>query len=154
VIPWRDRRNSVGYAAACAREALPLYRGDRRGDLIAAIEIAERCAAGEEISEDTADAADAAFTAAYATTYSSAYSSAYAAAHAAHGAHATYSTSDTSAASAIRAGVDPLLIRRFEAEWRVRDLGGDGVEPDRARAARVAYLVAGVEAARSVLEAA
>jgi len=36
---WNDRRNAVGFAAECARLALPFYAGDRRSDLVRAIEI-------------------------------------------------------------------------------------------------------------------
>jgi len=54
--PWQDLAHAVGFAAACARAALPYYDGDNRAALVAAIQIAERCAAGEAIDPDAADA--------------------------------------------------------------------------------------------------
>ncbi|KKM72267.1 hypothetical protein LCGC14_1422150, partial [marine sediment metagenome] len=93
---WADRRNAAGFAAACARLALPFYDGDRRSDLVAAIEIAEKYAAGEKISTDTA--------AAYAVAY--AYASGGAAAAAAYAATAAAAYADADAAAAAADGDD------------------------------------------------
>jgi hypothetical protein len=46
--PWRDLRNAAGFAAQCARLALPFYEGDRGSDLMEAIEVAEAYSRGEQ----------------------------------------------------------------------------------------------------------
>ncbi len=84
---WRDPRNAVAWAAACARLSLPFYDGGRLTDVIAAIEIAERYAAGEEI--DANDAHVAAATAYAATAYAATANAAWAAANATNAATAT-----------------------------------------------------------------
>ncbi len=54
---WRNLRNVVGFAATCARLALPLYRGEEKAALVRAIAIAEARARGETIQREAADAA-------------------------------------------------------------------------------------------------
>ena len=168
-VTWRDPRNGVGYAAACARAALSIYGGDRSDVVVDAIEIAERYAAGEEISAKAASGAAAAAADAIATAYvayaavaasDAAYAAVYAvyavtsddAAVAASDAAYVAVYADGAYANAVQAGVDPLLLRRLEAEWWVRDLGGSD-DAERVRAARVAFLAAGIEAAEKVLGA-
>lgn len=46
---WNDLRNAAGFAAACARLAMELYRGNHRSVLVASIEVAERYSGGEKI---------------------------------------------------------------------------------------------------------
>ncbi len=101
---WRDPRNAVDWAATCARLALPFYDGDRRGNVVAAIEIAERYAAGEEI-DDAAYAAYAAYaaTAAAAAATATAASAAASAANAAASAASAHSASSRAAANAANA---------------------------------------------------
>ncbi len=136
---WSDPRNAIGWAAACARLALPFYGGGRLADVVAAIEIAERYAAGEEIDTTDDAAADAA---AYAAATSAAYAAADAAAAAtAASAYAAYYTAAAAAtaaatyaanaaacaaacaAAAARAGVSQEAIDQLQLSAIAVDLG-------------------------------
>ena len=158
---WADRRNAAGFAAECARLALPLYKGDRRQDLVTAIELAERYVSGEEITAHAAYAASspayaasrdadaasyAAATAAYATA-----SLGGAAADAASYAAALVAASDTAYAAAAcinatHAGVDTHELQIAFARWAVRDLSGGRDLSAELRQAAGAAVVAGDEA--------
>ena len=109
---WRDLKHAVDFAAGCARAALAYDSGEHRADLVAAIQIAERCAAGEAIDPT------AAYVAARAAAYAArAARTPYNAVHAAHAAAYTdYSVAHV-AAHAARAGVDQAEI---DALWRCR----------------------------------
>jgi len=137
---WQDLKHAVGFTATCARLALEHYSGEHRAALVAAIEFAERCAAGEVIDLADANAAvRAAGAVAAAATYvtavtvaaADAVAAAYAAADAADAAYAAYAADAADAAAraacaancAANAGVDPAEI---DALWRgavARDLG-------------------------------
>jgi len=54
---WQDLKRAVGFAAGCARLTLEHYSGEHREDLVSAIQIAERYAAGKEIDQHAAYAA-------------------------------------------------------------------------------------------------
>ncbi len=120
---WRDLRNAVGWAAACARLALPFYDGNQFSDVAAAIEIAERYAAGEEINPPLAayayagaDICTASRDAAYA-----AYAVAYAASNASCSnaiIHAAYAVHD-----AVRAGVSQDAVDQLQLSAIAVDLG-------------------------------
>ena len=145
-------RNAAGFAAECARLALPFYCGDHQSDLIAAIELAERYADGEEIdsddivairdaasaARDVADVADSAY-AAY-----SAYSAAYAADAA--DAAADAAAARRAAAWADEAGIDSSELRIAYARWVIRDLACGRELPEELRQAAGAAIVAGDEA--------
>jgi len=138
---WQDLRHAVGFAAACARVALKHYSGEHRADLVAAIQIAERCAAGEAIDPTAAyvaaraaavDATDATTHASDAAAYAAyaAVDATDAAVHAAD-ADAAVHAADSAARAAILAsaravacvGIDQAEI---DALWRgavAQDLG-------------------------------
>ncbi|KKM86193.1 hypothetical protein LCGC14_1281340 [marine sediment metagenome] len=139
---WADHRNAVGFAAGCARLALPFYRGDRRSDAVAAIEVAEKYVAGDQI--DTIGVADAAYDVAYdaddadaAATYAATAAAAYVAARAAYAAAAAAYWAD-------KAGVDNSEIAVLYARWTVRDLGCGKVD-EQTRQAAGAAIIAGDE---------
>ncbi len=131
---WRDLRNAVGWAAACARLALEFYVGDRPADVIAAIEIAERYAAGGEISASAASAATATAASSHAAANAAASTAASAAsaarAYAAYAAYAAarcaaYAADAASAAAhaAARAGVPQEAIDQVQLSSIAVDLG-------------------------------
>ncbi len=96
---WRDLRNAVGCAAVCARLALKFYRGNWFADVVAAIEIAERYAAGEEI-DDVSSCSARASRAADSAGASSTARAARAASHAANAARSvSHGTSPINAAA-------------------------------------------------------
>ncbi len=138
---WNNRRNAVGFAAACARLALSFYDGEGRSDLVAAIEIAERCANGEQIDDaedfadaicdDDYDAADVAWSAVSAVSVIPAAYSAY---------YAIYAAADAG-----HVGVDSSEIQIAYARWVVRDLSSDQDLDEELRAAVGAAIVAGDE---------
>jgi len=125
--PWQDLKHAVDFAAACARAALPYSDGDNRAALVAAIEFAERYAAGEAIDQRAAYAA-ARIANVLARASAAAYAAANAAAYAAYAVaavDAAYAAADVirAATYAARAGVDQDEIN---ARWRdavARDLG-------------------------------
>ncbi len=152
---WRDSRNTVGFAAECARMALPFYIGDRRSDLITAIEIAERYTSGEQIDDSTRIAAraaargvasgvDDASAACAAAARAAAYSAARAAAR--HTPDAIRAAADVAAHYASHAGVDSSEIQIAFARWVVWDLSGDRDLDEELRQAMGAAVVAGDEA--------
>ncbi len=133
---WRDLRNAVGWAAACARLSLPFYDGSRLTDVIAAIEIAERCAAGEEIDAHAARAAaHAARDAALDAARAAGYAANAAVRGAANAARATAYTSDAyraadaaaraayAAYAAVRAGVSQEAVDQLQLSAIAVDLG-------------------------------
>ena len=162
---WSNRLNTAGFAAECARLALPFYKGDRKSDLVAAIETAERYAGGEEISYsasvsaadnaryaaynaheyiDDVDAADIAFLAAQATSAAS-NTVAYAVNTVDCIDYRAITASATAAHYAARAGADAHEIRAAFARWVVRDLSGERELPEGLRCAAGAAIVAGDE---------
>ncbi len=166
---WNNRCNAAGFAAECARLALPFYSGDRRSDLVAAIEIAEHYANGEQIENTVAHvvAADANAAANAAASYAAdavaSYAS-YAAAAAAEAAYAAAGAYDDAAndadaaadayaydAAAVAAdyadlaGVDSSEIQIAFARWVIRDLSGDQDLDEELRQAAGAAIVAGDE---------
>ena len=160
---WNDDRNAVGFAAACARLALPFYSGDRRSDLVVAIEIAERCANGEQIDSAAAYfARGAANDAAHATAYASegpphpADPAAYAASAACYATTTTDADVARDAADTVhwasKAGVDDSEIQVAYARWVIRDLNCGRDFDEELRQAAGAAVVAGDEAlARELL---
>lgn len=160
---WSNSRNAVGFAAECARLALPFYDGNRRSNLVAAIEIAERYANGEQIDSATARAASNAASSATAfTAADAADTAAHAADAAAYTAYAAYAyTTDTAftadaadaadasytaAGHAAHAGVDSSEIQIAFARWVIRDLSGNRDLDEELRQAAGAAVVAGDEA--------
>ncbi|KKL12082.1 hypothetical protein LCGC14_2539340 [marine sediment metagenome] len=171
---WGNPHNAVGFAAECARLALPFYSGDRRSDLVVAIEIAECCVNGalsvaaaslkaanaaQDVVYDAdtdadvavaacaAAAADAAI-AVYATPAYYAVSADVAAARIARYAPAARIVHYAAAAAnhAGRAGVCNSEIQVACARWVVRDLSGDDQDLDEElRQAAGAAIVAGDE---------
>lgn len=147
---WRDSRNAVGFAAECARLALPFYDGDRRFDVIAAIEIAEVFSRGEQInSADARTISSTAFHAAYAVSDAitdvvhalhgsgsvsgsaadaatrAADAACYASCHAAHTPLMRAAVAKTVcgvARDAIAAGVSDALVLQAFTCWVVKDL--------------------------------
>lgn len=130
---WHNSRNAVGFAAACAREALRFYEGKKRDAVVKAIEIAEAYSRGEEVllgvAAKTAQAAanptygvsytasrvaHAAASAAYGVSYSASYS----ASRVAHAPHVAF-------IHAVGAGVPPATLDRLRTCWIVKDLGAD-----------------------------
>ena len=162
---WVDPRNAAGVAAECARLALPFYDGDHKSDLVAAIEIAERYASGEEIDAGAAstaygNAADAANAPSTSTADASAYAadaSAYAAdvvADVVADIYAAYTSAGYAADAANYAGADAHEIRVAFARWVVRDLSDGRELPEELRQAAGAAAVAGNEAlARELVQA-
>ncbi len=132
---WRDLRNVVGWAAACARLALPFYDGNRRDDVVAAIEITERCARGVEVDYDDARAAgDAVYAAASVNSVAGAagFSAATTAGEAvfaaaynttSHASHAVVPAASTAANAAVCAGVPQLEIDQAQFSAIASDLG-------------------------------
>ncbi|KKM72275.1 hypothetical protein LCGC14_1422230 [marine sediment metagenome] len=162
---WNNQLNAARFAVECARLALPFYNGDRRSDVAAAIEIAERRANGEQIDSTIAYAVFARATrAAYAATaaYAAADAARVASATAWAAAHATNSpyTDDSAAAyvtyaaaDASHAGVDSSEIQIAFARWVIRDLSRGRDLDEELRAAAGAAVVAGDEdLARQLLE--
>lgn len=157
---WDDPHNAAGFAAECARLALPFYKGDHKPDLVAAIEITERYASGEEIDAgvasiayaNAADAANASSTSTAAVSTDSAYAadaSAYAADVVADiyvDICAAYTSAGYAADAAGISGVDISEIRVAFARWVVRDLSGGRELPEELRQAAGASVVAGDEA--------
>lgn len=160
---WDDPHNAAGFAAECARLALPFYKGDHKPDLVAAIEITERYASGEEIDADVASIAYAsAADAANAFSAPTADASAYAADASAYAADvvadisvdvcASYTSAGYAADAAGISGVDISEIRVAFARWVVRDLSDGRELPAELRQAAGAAVVAGDEAlARELL---
>ncbi|KKN37654.1 hypothetical protein LCGC14_0761350 [marine sediment metagenome] len=158
---WTDSRNAVGFAAECARLALPFYSGDRRSDLVVAIEIAERYTSGEQIDDSTRIAAlaaargvasgvDDASAACAAAARAAAYAAARATAH--YTSDAIRATAVFAADYADDAGVDYSEIQIAFARWVVRDLSVDRDLDEELRQAAGAAVVAGDEAlARELL---
>ncbi len=162
---WNNRCNAAGFAAECARLALPFYTGDHRSDIVAAIEIAEHYANGEQIESTAARvvAADAARDARYVnadTVKAAAAEAAYAAAGAAYAAADAYAAATivivytdadaTADATAAAAYVDLVSVCDSElqiafARWVVRDLSGDRDLDEELRQAAGAAIVAGDE---------
>ena len=54
---WRHLRNAVGWGAACARLALPLYDGDQRDAVVQAIEVSEQFAREDPLTIKAIDTA-------------------------------------------------------------------------------------------------
>lgn len=140
---WGNPRNAVGFAAVCARLALPFYDGDSRPDLVATIELAERCARGEEITNDAAnDANAAADVVGRVDTINPciAYTAGYAA--------ATIVAPSYAASTALFAGYSGVCaheIRVAFARWVVRDLSRGRELSAELRQAAGAAVVAGDE---------
>ncbi|KKM86195.1 hypothetical protein LCGC14_1281360 [marine sediment metagenome] len=161
---WNDLRNATGFAAACARLALPFYGGERRSGVVTAIEIAESYVNGEQISSTTARAgARAAIYSAYATDYAATDStdadSAYAAARAA--ACAARAATDFTAAAiyiaraaiyASHAGVCDSELQIAFARWVVRDLSCDQLDEQIRQAAGAAIVAGDEELARKLVQ--
>ncbi|KKM72270.1 hypothetical protein LCGC14_1422180 [marine sediment metagenome] len=148
---WTDLRNAAGFAAECARLALPFYCGDYSSDLIAAIEFVERYADGGEIDSDGFQFARAARYAAAAAADAAAYDAAYAAtsaaaAAAAAAAHTSADSATRAASWADEAGVDSSELRIAYARWVIRDLACGRELPEELRQAAGAAIVAGDEA--------
>ena len=146
---WADQRNAVGFAATCARLALPFYRGDRRSVVVVAIEIAE----DEQINATDAYAAANALHVARAADASGAADAARVAAYAAgYAADITYANAANAADDAIRAAVyasragvcDSELQIAF-ARWVTRDLSGGQDFDTELRQAAGAAIIAGDE---------
>ena len=154
---WVDPRNAAGFAAACARLALPFYKGDYKSKLADSIEVAERYADGGEIDEGIAKGtARSAHSVAYDGETSDSYAAANAAARA--GYTATKDTDlfgdvSTVVSHAIGiAGIDVYELQITYARWVVRDLGGTRELSAELRQAAGAAVVAGDEAlARELL---
>lgn len=158
---WINHRNATGFAAECARLSLSFYGGDHKPDLVPAIELAERCTAGEEISDAVirtvlhatdvtaraADAADADGSAGSGSVYAVAAARA-AARVAASGRPSSFITRGASVSCYLagRAGVDKHEIQAAFARWVVRDLSGGRELPTELRQAAGAVVVAGDEA--------
>ena len=151
---WLCGRNASGFAAECARLALPFYEGDHRLDLVAAIDLVERYTDGERLDIATARAA---YTATYDAYVAADLSCAACAAYAVNSALYTAITSRAaryahSAFRAAAAGVDDHKIRAAFARWVVRDLSDGRELPEELRQAAGAAVVAGSEAiARELL---
>lgn len=147
---WADRQNAAGFAAACARLALPFYIGDHRSKIVSAIEIAEKFAPGKQIESAAYAVADAAYAVAvYAdycrVSYAAARASAYAAYTAIIVIHATAATNANNAAYwTDKAGVDSSEIAVLYARWTIRDLACGKVDEE-IRLAAGAAIVAGDE---------
>ncbi len=172
---WRDPRNAVGWAAACARLALEFYVGDQLATVVAAIEIAERCAAGEEIdaraaravavdaaaaaaANDANDAVDAARAAADAAdAAANAAAAAYAADAAANAAYAATATAHAAAAAvyvaanAVRAGVSQEAVDQAQLSAIASDLGLVA-DSDSYFAAIAALAIGNIDWAREIAE--
>ncbi|KKN30498.1 hypothetical protein LCGC14_0833230 [marine sediment metagenome] len=171
---WNNRCNAVGFAAACARLALPFYDGDQRSNLVAAIEIAECYANGEQIDDtDAHRVAGAAVSAAPAGPYPtphSAWATIAAAAVASVAAYAAYGAANVvnydsdaaadasaDAADAARgaddAGVDSSEIQIAFARWVVRDLScGRDLDEELRQAAGAAIVAGDEDLARQLIE--
>lgn len=129
---WKDPRNAVGFAAACARAALQFYEGDGRDVLVRAIKIAEACSRGRCIDRRATYAIAYAIANADHTPNDAANAAAYATANAVYTAYATANTAPNAthaatdaAANAAKAGVPRETIDKLHAKWIVKDLGGD-----------------------------
>ncbi|KKN37653.1 hypothetical protein LCGC14_0761340 [marine sediment metagenome] len=153
---WNDNRNAVGFAVECARLALPFYGGDRRSDVVAAIEIAEGCVNDEPNAHRGARAAACAARAAIARAAATSGDDRAAASAATYTALAAYDaiadiTSDGTHASyaacdAGHAGVDSGEIQIAFARWVIRDLSCGRNLDEELRQAAGAAVVAGDEA--------
>jgi hypothetical protein len=154
---WRDGKNATGFAAACARLALPAYKGVERLVLVTAIEFAEACVRGEKVDPRAARTAAANAVSAAAierardnliqTPSNSAANAAYYAAAAAAcyaAADDAIDATDDAADAAYYAEKTGINVMRVYATWIARDLGLD-LAPAQLDAA-VAALVAGDEA--------
>ena len=145
---WKSRRNAAGFAAECARLALPFYEGDHKPDLVATIEVAERYASsGSFRRARTTKAIVAARVAKRAADGVCAARAARAAERAAGAVtDDDYNYNATYAAHwASLTGADDHEIRVACARWVVRDLSGGRELPAELRQAAGAAVVAGDE---------
>ncbi len=127
---WRHERNVVGFAAECARLALPHYRGDHRPNLVKAIETAEAYVRGEEIDRElTSPITD--HDGAAASSAAAAYTSAVYSIPTRSGNITAGATAARAArTAAATAGVDPNAIRKAFVIWWARDWGIAPVDED------------------------
>ncbi len=170
---WSNYRNAVGFAAECARLALPFYDGDHQSKVVVAIEIAEHYANGEQIgstiaygaaadvtgyADRTANATVAVYAADAARSAALAAGDAYIADAADDADRAANATGVIYAARAAAhtagyAGVDDSELAVAFARWVVRDLVCGRELPEELRQAAGAAIVAGDEAlAQELLE--
>ena len=144
---WNNQLNAARFAVECARLALPFYNGDRRSDVAAAIEIAERRANGEQIDSTIAYAVFARATRAAPRATIHASHTARVVARAARTAHAAAVYITTRAVTfASCTGVCDSEIQIVFARWVLRDLACGRELPEELRQAAGAAIVAGDEA--------
>ncbi len=150
---WRDLRNAVGWAAACARLALPFYDGDHRDDVVAAIEVAERYTRGEEIaaSDDAYNCAHAAYRVAQTGAFGDTASTLTAAYAADAVAYVTSKTKHViqAAVHAVRAGVPQSIVDQTQFAAIASDLGPEP-ESDAWFAAVAALAIGNIELAQEI----
>ncbi len=138
---WRDSRNAAGFAAECARLALPFYDGACRAVFVRSIELAEAYEQGEKIDPEVVRKVRR-DSAGYIAFVASAAASVvhYAIGRAPTGVGATAANAGIYAGEA---GVDPRKILDAFVSWWARDQGI--VLDDKYRDAVTALLVIGEE---------
>ena len=142
---WANQHNAAGFAAECARLALPFYEGDRRPDLVTDIESVERYSRGGKIGVRAAR--DTPF-----SNAAAAVQNAYDVVICHRSANIGLAAADA-AYSAGFAGVDDHSVDVAYARWVVRDLSGGRELLAELRQAAGAAVVTGDEAlARELID--
>ncbi len=127
---WLNTRFAVGFAAECARLALPFYEGDHRDAVVAAIEAAEMFSWGEDaidyetayqIAQRAYDAADVAYDAGRNYADHAARAAGNAASAAADGDSSTDASYGADHAEHVSSTITRPILEAF-ARWVAKDL--------------------------------
>ena len=163
IIPeyaWRDPKNVIGFAAACAREAVAFHKGPKRKVLVQAIELAEAASRGEKLSQRMGRRRMRACRQLDYLSYPSSHAT-IAAAYAVsvalkitHGSHtvlAFYTALDRGIHNSHCAGVPRSTIDRLRLRWIIKDMGGDP-ETTAGRAMYALLTIDAIDEARAIIE--